>query len=61
MAMLAWHYTTGSNALLIFESGVLRPTSLYVAPPEKPVLWFSTTPYWEPTASKKVARFAQQE
>lgn len=49
---IAWHYTTGENALLIFESGELRPTSSYIEPGEKPILWFSKTQYWEETANK---------
>lgn len=50
--MLAWHYTTGQKFVQIVERGVLLPTARYVKPPEKPILWFSLHPYWEPTANK---------
>lgn len=48
----AWHYTTGQKAKLIFESGELKPTSLFIEPGEKPILWFSTNQVWEQTANK---------
>jgi len=38
----------------ILDSGILRPSDLYLEPGEKPVLWFSLAPFWEPTASKAV-------
>lgn len=38
--------------MLIFESGVLLPTDVGIERHEKPVLWFSTAPYWEPSATK---------
>ena len=50
--MIAWHYTTGLHLPLIRESGVLRPSGVFIGPDERPVLWFSTASYWEPTAAK---------
>jgi hypothetical protein len=50
--VIAWHYTTGLHLPLIRESGVLRPSGVFIGPDERPVLWFSTAPYWEPTAAK---------
>lgn len=49
---LAWHYTTGDKFVSIMESRELRPATAYVPDNEKPILWFSTHPYFEPTARK---------
>jgi len=49
---IAWHYTIGLKLPLIYESGVLRPTDVYIEKHEIPVLWFSTNTYWEPTSAK---------
>lgn len=51
-AIIAWHYTTGDKAVLILESGELRPTDCNVPAWEEPVLWFSLRQSWEPTATK---------
>ncbi|UOA09186.1 hypothetical protein [Methylobacter sp. S3L5C] len=50
----AWHYTTGEKFIKIVESGLLIPTSIGVEHPEKPILWFSSNQYWEPTACKAI-------
>ncbi|MEI8285490.1 MAG: hypothetical protein WCG52_10930 [bacterium] len=50
----AWHYTTGQKAKLIFESGELKPTDLFIEPREKPILWFSKNQHWEQTANKMI-------
>jgi hypothetical protein len=50
--LLAWHYTTGEKFIPIVESGELRPATAYVPDSEKPILWFSTHQYFEPTAQK---------
>ena len=47
-----WHYTTGQKLDLILRSGHILPTLAKVPPHEKPVAWFSTSPIWEPTATK---------
>lgn len=49
-----WHYTTGTNALEIIRSGVLKPATAHILPGETPILWFSANKVWEPTASKAV-------
>jgi hypothetical protein len=54
--LIAWHYTIGLKLPLIRESGSLRPSTAGIGPDERPVLWFSTAPYWEPTAAKMIAR-----
>ena len=50
--MIAWHYTTGDKYELIKNSGVLLPADIGVKLPERPILWFSTHPKFEPTAMK---------
>lgn len=50
--MICWHYTIGRYVPLIAESGVLELAAGGVHPPEKPILWFSSNPFWEVTASK---------
>lgn len=47
-----WHYTIGQNFIEIAESGFLKRASMGVTHPEKPILWFSSNQYWEPTANK---------
>ena len=49
---IRWHYTTGSRFKQILESGVIRPATKFVPAGERPVVWFSTEPVWEPTANK---------
>jgi hypothetical protein len=50
-----YHYTTGNKLLPISASGCLLPTNVMVAPQEKPILWFSVNPVYEPTAVKLIA------
>ena len=47
-----FHYTTGLKLEHILRSGEIRPTTTRVPGNEKPVAWFSTSPTWEPTATK---------
>ena len=47
-----FHYTTGLKLKQINNSGYIRPSTAHVPPNEKPVAWFSTSPDWEPTATK---------
>jgi hypothetical protein len=47
-----FHYTTGQKLAVILRSGAILPTTAHVPPHEKPVAWFSTSPTWEPTATK---------
>ena len=47
-----FHYTTGLKLRQIVNSGHIRPSTAHVPPNEKPVAWFSTSPEWEPTATK---------
>lgn len=51
-AEYAWHYTVGSRALQIRETGFIMPATAYVPEGEIPVVWFSTRQHWEPTANK---------
>lgn len=50
--MISWHYTTGDKYELIKKSGLLLPSDIGVSEPERPILWFSTHPKFEPTALK---------
>lgn len=52
--MIAWHYTTLDKFELIIESESLIPATAGVQPPEKPILWFSTSKYFEKSALKGV-------
>ena len=47
-----FHYTTGSKLRAIINSGAIKPTTAKIERNEKPVAWFSTSPQWEPTATK---------
>jgi len=47
-----FHYTTGQKLRLILNSGQITPGTARVPISEKPVAWFSTSPHWEPTATK---------
>ena len=47
-----FHYTTGTRLKQIINSGQIKPTTAKIEPHEKPVAWFSTSPEWEPTATK---------
>jgi hypothetical protein len=49
---LAWHYTTGEWFQAIVESGVILPSTAYIDPDEKPIVWFSLNSHWEQTANK---------
>jgi hypothetical protein len=49
---VVYHYTTGVKLRSIINSGVIKPTTAKIEPHEKPVAWFSTSPEWEPTATK---------
>jgi hypothetical protein len=53
-AIIAWHYTTGEKFELIQKDGMLRPAHIGVFAPERPVIWFSTNPVFEPTAAKAI-------
>jgi hypothetical protein len=47
-----YHYTTGGKLKQIINTGAIKPTTAKIEPNEKPVVWFSTSPTWEPTATK---------
>lgn len=47
-----FHYTTGLKLRLILNSGQIAPSTAAVPSSEHPVVWFSTSPDWEPTATK---------
>jgi hypothetical protein len=47
-----WHYTTGLKLRGILQAGEIKPSTAHLDPGEKPVVWFSSRPTWEPTATK---------
>ena len=47
-----YHYTRATNLIGILNSGQINQTSAYVdTSREKPVVWLSAHPMWEPTAT----------
>lgn len=52
-----FHYTVGPKLPLILESRQLLPAGfgMAVSVREKPVLWWSSNPHWEPTATKVIS------
>jgi hypothetical protein len=51
---LLWHYTTGLNFMEIVDDGMILPATAFVPPGERPIVWFSANPIWEPTACKGI-------
>jgi hypothetical protein len=51
---MRWHYTWGLYMELIIRDGFIKPADAYVAPPERPIAWFTTSPNWEETANKGI-------
>ena len=49
---ILFHYTTVFKLKQIINSGLIRPSTARIEPGEKPVVWCSTSPTWEPTATK---------
>ena len=49
---IRWHYTTGARLTVILKTGMIEPATAGVIPPEKPVVWFTESDDWEPTANK---------
>jgi hypothetical protein len=48
---MVWHYTKGVHLPKIIASGEIRPATVGVGVGERPIVWFSTNPRWEETAS----------
>jgi hypothetical protein len=48
----AWHYTVDDRARNILALGLIVPAITGVPENERPCVWFSVHPMWEPTASK---------
>jgi hypothetical protein len=49
---VVFRYTKGLKLRSIINSRVIKPSTAHVPPHVKPVAWFSTSPAWEPTATK---------
>lgn len=52
--MIIYHYTTQKAINSILSNTFLHPALGGVIPPEKPAVWFSSNPKWEPTANKSI-------
>lgn len=49
---LVYHYTTAEHARSILADGELRPSAAGAVGRERPALWFTSRPTYEPTAVK---------
>jgi hypothetical protein len=58
---ILWHYTVGNFLNQILEDGLIRPTTLYVSPREKPCAWFTASSSWEETANKGIGAYRGSE
>jgi len=56
-----FHYTTFSRLLKILTDESISPANLHVAPPERPVVWFSRRLDWEPTATPALITNGQHQ
>lgn len=52
MNYVRWHYTIGARLRDIHAAGVIQPATAGVQADEVPVVWFTESPVWEPTANK---------
>lgn len=52
---MLWHYTVGIRLASILADGLIRPAIAGVRSHERPGVWFSADPVWEPTANKSIA------
>ena len=51
--MIIWHYTVGPERLNgILNDGYIAPATKYVPKNERPIFWFTTEQFWEPTVTK---------
>jgi hypothetical protein len=51
-----WHYTSANHYVSIVNDGMIMPATTYVPVGERPIVWFSTEQFWEPTAAKACHR-----
>jgi len=49
---IVWHYTNGIVIAEILRSGVIQLATAAIGARERPVAWFSTEPFWEPSATR---------
>lgn len=54
--MRIWHYTVGERLWSILRDKIIKPATAGVPAGERPVVWFTTNPAWEPTANKGIWR-----
>ena len=53
-SMQYYHYTNGHKLEPIRKAARLLPAVVGIERTEKPIVWFSSHPYWEPTATKPI-------
>ena len=46
---ILWHYTKGIHLPKILDTGLIAPATAFVPEDERPVVWFSTNQWWEPS------------
>jgi len=51
---LLWHYTTGTHFREIVDDGMILPATAFLAPGERPIVWCSANPLWEPPACQAI-------
>ena len=49
---ILWYYTTVAKLNQIIEIGEIRPATLGTSKKEKPAVWFSANPDWDPAANE---------
>lgn len=49
---MIWHYTYDDNFNSIENDGSIKPATRYIPIWERPIVWFSTEQFWEPTVTK---------
>lgn len=51
---IVWHYTVRDRLSQIIADGVIRQATAGIGFGERPAVWFSSHPSWEPTANKGI-------
>jgi hypothetical protein len=49
---MRWHYTVGECLFGMLTDGFIKQATAFVEPPEKPVVWFTSSHNWEEMANK---------
>lgn len=49
---MLWHYTAVERLRRILQDGEIRPATQGIPKKQKPAVWFSSNPVWEPSANR---------